>query len=406
MSKLKDILSYEIMPKRKKKKKPSRSHGRIDIDAIKILMLFSGPFGLIYYFTAYKKVKLVRMMHLFTNIRMIIQNNAPLVQGLRLVALDAPDNRVSSVLHSLSDEIEQGTSLGDAIESYPNVFHPRYTDLIRIGERTGRLNSCLDQIMTSIQQRMETARTVTGNLAFILFVLFFQFGIVSFLVVKILPVFEEISDEFGMPLTVPAQRLVDLSDFVLSHPRQISLFVLFILVSAPIFYIFHRSSLIIRSISARFLFAVPLLGRILRLRQLHTITEALEELILASVPVHEALERVSNMNLAPPYQQSIASLAAKIDSGQSLKEALSIRPRLLGSTFSAVLGLGEYTGNLDEACARLKGLYRREFALRVAVATEAMIPAYVIVGGAINLWILVSTHSMISGLGDALFYTL
>ncbi|MFP6617461.1 MAG: type II secretion system F family protein [Candidatus Hydrogenedentota bacterium] len=406
MSRLKDILQYEITPKRKKKKKPSRSHGKFDIDAIKILMLFSGPLGLIYYFTTYKKVKLVRMMRLFTNIRMIIQNNAPLVQGLRMVAIDAPDRHISIVLHNVSNEIEQGASLTDALESYPNVFHPRYTDLVRIGERTGRLNPCLDQIMTSIHLRLDTARTVTTNMAFVISVLIPQFTIISFLVVKVLPVFEEISDEFGMPLTVPAQRLVDFSDFVLSHPRQIALFIFFMLICAPIYYIFHRYSLTLRYVSARCLFAIPVLGRILRLRQLHTVTEALEELVRAGVPLHEALESISKMNLAPPYQQSIASLAGKIDSGKSLKEALGIRPRLLGSTFTAVLGLGEYTGNLDEACARLKGLYQREFAWRVAVASEAMIPVYVIVGGAINLWILVSTHSMIFGLSDALIYSL
>ena len=171
---------------------------------------------------------------------------------------------------------------------------------------------------------------------------------------------------------------------------------------APLVYILFRTSRRAQHIG----YMVPVVGRILRVGQLHRISEALGELIQSGIPIERAFQRVAEMDLSLPYKRAINDVAERLATGQSLKDALESSSGLLGKTFVAVLGLGEYAGNLEEACTRLTGLYRREHSLRVAVASDAMIPAYVIVGGALNLWILLSTYGMVFGLNDALFYSL
>ena len=160
MSKFRDILNFQITPRRKKDKPPKLppSSRRIDFDIYLVLLILAGPFGMVYFLFMSRKVRLRRMQQLFKCIRMIVQNNSPLAPGLKMMALDARDYRVRKVLTNLCSELEQGKSLADAMDRYRSVFQPRYVDLIRIGERTGRMGSTLDQIITSIEHRLDTMR--------------------------------------------------------------------------------------------------------------------------------------------------------------------------------------------------------------------------------------------------------
>ena len=102
MSRLKDILNYEITPRRPKKdRKGKRKRNSLSTDYIKIFMFLAGPIGFAYYLTAYRKVQLKRMLTLFTHIRMIVQNNAPLPAGLAIVAEDAPSSHLRSILEGV-----------------------------------------------------------------------------------------------------------------------------------------------------------------------------------------------------------------------------------------------------------------------------------------------------------------
>lgn len=405
MIKFRDIMNFEITPKRKKntspKRKPKPSSRRLNFDISVVLLILAGPFGLLYVLLMYRKVRLRRMLNLFKCVRMIVQNNSPLVPGLKVMELDASDHRVCKVLSNLAQELEQGKSLADAMDRYRSVFLPRYVDLIRIGERTGRLGSALDQIIASIGQRLDTMRGMLLNSLYILIVCLTQFLIASFIAVRILPVLSEIFENFG-EMPGYSRALVSSARFLSDNILSIVLYVFVLLMCIGFFVVLCGFSTTLRLGLSRIMISIPLIGRMIRVGQLHRISEAVEEYVQSGLPIEQVFREVSGMRLMGLYRNEMERMAGLLESGHSLKDTLSAANGLFDNRFKVVLGLGDYTGNLAEACSRLKGLYRRELTLRASVASDAMIPAYAILGGAINLWILVSTYGMIFGLSDVL----
>jgi type IV pilus assembly protein PilC len=403
MSKFRDILNFQITPRRKKDKPPKLppSSRRIDFDIYLVLLILAGPFGMVYFLFMSRKVRLRRMQQLFKCIRMIVQNNSPLAPGLKMMALDARDYRVRKVLTNLCSELEQGKSLADAMDRYRSVFQPRYVDLIRIGERTGRMGSTLDQIITSIEHRLDTMRGMMLNSVYILIVCGVQFTIASFLIAKVLPVFQEIFSNFG---AVPyySNALINVAQFLNDHILSILFFILVMMMFVAFLAVLCGFSSALRNAFSHILISIPLIGRMVRVGQLQRISEAVEECVQAGLPIDKVFRDVSEMRLMGLHRIEMERLAGMLESGHSLKDTLAAANGLFDHRFRVVLGLGDYTGNLAEACSRLKELYRLELTLRTAVASDAMLPAYAILGGAINLWILVSTYGMIFGLSDVL----
>lgn len=417
MGKLKQILNTELLPPRKKKHKHRQQS--LQIDYIKLLMLLTGPFGIVYYFTFYRRVKLKRTLTVFLQIRMIVQNNAPLPEGLTMLALDAPTSFLASVLMSLSHEMEQGATLADAMKSYPSVFPKAIVAQVRMGEDTGQLVKCMGGIVEQLRNQEGNSQSMRWQYMYIFVVFSAQVSIGSFLWVKVFPVFREILGEFGLeeprwlatfnflglgntsvrPATL-AEQLANDSGAVQDTSSTILIAVaLAIVLQFFLLYWWNRTA---RRVMQRGLYTLPILGRLMRLRQQLIIAEAMDTLVHAGVPIHEVLNRVSTLGLGEPYRAAIIRIANRLESGQSLSDAWTRSGGLFTKEFVTVLSFGEYAGTLPKACTHLKESLARSVRTRHAILVDAMIPMYVAVAGFVNLVILGTAYSMLIGMSEAM----
>ncbi|MFP6583085.1 MAG: type II secretion system F family protein [Candidatus Hydrogenedentota bacterium] len=445
MGRLTQILNTELTPRRKKKRRGSSAW--LQIDYLKLLMLLTGPVGIVYYLTAYRRVKLKRTLTVFLQIRMIVQNNAPLPEGLTMLALDAPSSFLASVLLSLSREMEQGVTLADAMKSYPSVFPKPIVAQVRMGEETGQLVKCMGDIVEQLRNQEGNSQSMRWQYMYIFIVLSAQVSIGSFLWVKVFPVFREILGEFGLEepgwyavfsfvgdgntgvrtvgaveknASLPTAGLVEQSSGAPkpgveeslgynsgvvsdSSPTILIAVAIAIVLQIVILYWWNRS---VRGIIQRGMYTLPILGRLMRLRQQLTIAQAMETLVHAGVPIHEVLKRVSTLGLGEPYRAAILRVADRLKSGQSLSDAWTPSGGLFTKEFVTVLSFGEYAGTLPKACTHLKESLSRSVRTRHAILVDAMIPMYVAVAGFVNLVILSTAYSMLIGLSEAMLFAL
>jgi type IV pilus assembly protein PilC len=126
------------------------------------------------------------------------------------------------------------------------------------------------------------------------------------------------------------------------------------------------------------------LGRPLQLgtpsrRALLAFFRSFSTLIRAGVPMYRALEVTIDRASDAVLRESLRSVLAEIEQGNSLSDALERRPRAFAPLYVAMLRAGEAGGILDDVLERLAAFLERDADLRKKVRSALAYPAVVVV---------------------------
>ncbi len=130
-------------------------------------------------------------------------------EGLYLLAQDSGD----AELLKLAEEVEQGVPLEEAL-SASNLFPAYVCGLVRVGEQTGRLEEALRALAAYYDSRQQLNDRIRGALVYpaVLFVV--MLAVVLVLLVKVLPVFDDVYASLGGELTGIAGWLLSLGQMI------------------------------------------------------------------------------------------------------------------------------------------------------------------------------------------------
>lgn len=115
-------------------------------------------------------------------------SGVPLIQCIEICANVVGNKVVSVALRSSRDEVKKGTSLGETLE-VRNVFPIMLTQMIKIGEESGTLDSILERTAEFYDNEVDTATAQLATMIEPLIIILLAF-VVGFIVLSIiLPIF-------------------------------------------------------------------------------------------------------------------------------------------------------------------------------------------------------------------------
>jgi type IV pilus assembly protein PilC len=147
----------------------------------------------------------------------MIDAGLPLVQCLDIQGEQQPNKAFQKVLREVKADVEQGSTFADGLAKHPKVFDELYTNLITAGEIGGILDTILNRLATYLEKADSLRRKVKGAMVYPITVLVVAIGVLALLLVKVIPVFERMFEDFGGTLPGPTQAVVDLSHFMQAY---------------------------------------------------------------------------------------------------------------------------------------------------------------------------------------------
>ncbi|MCA9033948.1 MAG: type II secretion system F family protein [Planctomycetaceae bacterium] len=142
-----------------------------------------------------------------------------LLEGLRSHAAES-GSPWSDRVNSLRILLEQGQPLSTALSNNPGLLPETTIAAVRVGEQTGSLAEVLADEAIRLSDSAGTHRVVgfsLGNLAiWTMLVGVTMIGVLSFIIIFIVPKFKKIFEDFDTELPATTVLLVDLSDFMVS----------------------------------------------------------------------------------------------------------------------------------------------------------------------------------------------
>src|SRR5438876_4990679 len=135
-----------------------------------------------------------------------------LVRILTALAAESTHKVFTKVLESVRDDITAGGTFADALAQHPHVFNTLYVSIVRAGELSGSLPVVLDTLTTYLEKTDAIRRKVKGAIAYPAVILVVAILIVIFMILKIVPIFQNVYEKAGAVLPLPTRILISLSN--------------------------------------------------------------------------------------------------------------------------------------------------------------------------------------------------
>ncbi len=230
----------------------------------------------------------VRGKHLcaFTRQLSILQDaGLPILRSLRILEGQAKAGRLKNSLMDVCDEIESGATLSEAMAKSPKTFNRLYVNMIRAGEAGGALEVILQRLADFMERAESLKRKVRGAMIYPVVVVMVAVGILTFIMIKIVPTFESMFTEFGLTLPTATVLLMAMSKNIVTYWYLIPAIPLGIFLFIKLVKKFKHG----RMGWDMFILKVPVFGPLMEKNVLARTTRTLGTLVASGVPILEGL---------------------------------------------------------------------------------------------------------------------
>lgn len=324
----------------------------------------------------------------------LINAGLPLLQALRSVNSQITSKPFRVITGQIIADIEGGASFSKAIAKYPQVFSPIYLSLVAAGEVSGTLDTSLERIANQQEKDAEILSKVRGAMIYPLIVLVVMLGVVSFMIVKVLP-------QVGVLYAgIPGAKLPLLTIIMLAIAHFIIHFYYIVIIGAiglVIVLIQFSKTKLGRSLFDRFKMRSWPIGPLFMELYMARFTRMGTTLVSSGVPLLQMLEITSNAISNVHLEASIDRAVEKVRGGKSLADSIEGDTNFL-PLVPSMLRIGEQSGSMEAMMAKSADYYEKELDNQIKAISTIIEPVLMIVLGVVAFIIVAAVLLPIYGL--------
>jgi len=298
----------------------------------------------------------------------------PLDQGLSVMAKEMNSGKLKNVTEQLANDMRAGHTLPQALQRQQASLPPYYAALLAAGLRSGKLGDVLGTMTLYSRSIADFRSSIVSALLYPTIVLFVGVGMLVFVSKMVLPTYIEIFQAFKMKLPLITEMLIFVAE------RSVTLLAV-PLVTITIGLVVMRWVLERtprgRVIWARFVYALPVLGTLVRSARLAAFTDLLGILVERAVPLPEALRLACEASSDPLLTQGGAHIESELREGVSLATALH-RQKLVPQLVVWMIGFGEKQNTLGTSLRQVAQMYRRQAEIRATLMRTVLPPLLIL----------------------------
>jgi type IV pilus assembly protein PilC len=338
---------------------------------------------------SFGKVKTKQLTQFTRQLSTLQDAGLPILRSLRILEEQQKPGIMKNILRGVGEEIEAGATLSEAFARYPKAFNRLYTNMVAAGEAGGVLDVILQRLAEFMEKAQKLKRRIVGAMIYPAVVIMFAVGIVSGIMIKVIPKFKEIFLDFGTQLPGVTMVLISVSDwFVIGRPPGWAV-ILFTPILLLIGFKLIRSSQGGRYVVDVVALKMPLFGKLLQKNAVARFTRTLGTLISAGVPILEAINITRETSGNEVYAKAMGSVHDSIREGETFSAPLRAAKVVDGLVVN-MIDVGEETGELDKMLLKVADNYDEEIDVAVASLVSLMEPLMVVFLGGIVGFIVIA----------------
>jgi type IV pilus assembly protein PilC len=305
----------------------------------------------------------------------LIDAGLPLLRGLDVLRKGEKNVTLKTTLSKLSEAVEGGSTFSEALNQHPKIFDRLYVNMVRAGEAGGVLDVTLNRLADFQEKAQKIKNKVISAMVYPSVVIFVATGILIFLMVVIVPKFQEIFRDLleGEQLPALTQFVLACSNAVKNHVFTVLGAIAGVVITIKVLGKTTKGAYLLDN----FKLNAPIFGQLLRKVGIARFTRTLGTLIASGVPILQALNIVRDTAGNAVIAQAIANVHDAVKEGERIiqpLEASGIFPAMVVS----MVDVGEETGALPDMLMKVADVYDDEVDNAVAALTSLLEPIMIV----------------------------
>ena len=345
-----------------------------------------------------KKVKNVELLQFTKKLATMVKAGLPVLETIGILKNQTKTWWFRQILKDIYKNLSEGNTIFSAFSNHPKVFDNIYLNMIGAGEQSGALDDFLAKLAEMIEKKEKIIKGLKKAFTYPVIVVVIALGISVFMLMKVIPIFQEMYAGMGVDLPGFTQLLIDISEF-LRTPSEGGVF--FVLSIA--FFIGFRTSInksyFVRKKWHPLTLKLPLFGPLILKSAMANLSLVMANLLKAGVPVVRVLEICTKASNNVLIQEGVENVKREVLTGQELSSLFGRNP-LFPQELPQLMAVGERTGQLDEMLSSIANFYEEEFDSAVAALSAAIEPIMIVLVGGIVATLLLGMYLPIFSAGE------
>lgn len=332
-------------------------------------------------FAAHVKLKDLAIMS--RQMATMIGAGLSLLRTLNILAEQAGSKKLAEIMTEVRDEVEEGTSLSNAMAKHPVDFPPLMINMVRAGETGGFLEGALESVATNFEKEVKLRSTIKSAMTYPVIVLIMSLASVVVMLVFIVPIFKNMFESLGGQLPLPTQMLVTLSQNMVWLGPLLAVLIIG-------FWLWWRTNKNTEAVRKKFdplKFRIPVFGSLLKKIAIARFSRNFSSMLAAGVPILHALRIVGETSGNWVIEHALVNVAESVRQGESIAGPLTAEP-VFPPMVTQMVAVGEDAGSLETMLEKIAVFYDQEVEATTESLTSLIEPLLVaflgvVVGGMI-----------------------
>lgn len=304
----------------------------------------------------------------------LIEAHVPALKTFRLIATESENHLITKKFTEISDDIQNGVAISDALYKHPALFTDFYVNMVRGGEESGKLAETFVALADHLERSHELMSKARGALIYPAFVVMTFIVVMALMLTLVIPKLSDIITQSGQDVPFYTTIVIGVSEFLVNYG---AFFV--VVFFAAIFMVWRVTQG--TPFLAHAKLWIPGIGNLYRMLYLSRIADNMHTMLANGISMVRALEITAQIVDNDIYRNILTKAVEQVKAGSPLSVALGGNDEI-PNVMIQMTKVGEETGELGNILEKLSVFYRREVNDAINTVIAMIEPAMIVALGA------------------------
>ena len=304
---------------------------------------------------------------------LVLQSGISSTEGISVMLEDAQTNEEKLILTKMQEKLDETGSLTEAFQ-VTGLFPSYLLHMVQIGEESGNLDTVMEELSAHYEREAAIRQNIRSSVTYPLFMACMIIVIILVLLIKVMPIFNQVFTQLGSEMTGFSKALMNLGNLL---SRNSIVFVVILVVIGGILFFglrTRRGNALLSKIAHLLPFTRNLYEKIAACR----FADAMALTLSSGLMQERSLELADELNDDPYFAEKLETCRSYTDEGKKLSDALH-ESGIFTGTYARMITLGSRTGNLEKVMRKISDMYQDEIDVQLTNRLSIIEPTLVIV---------------------------
>ena len=342
-----------------------------------------------------KELSAAELEEFFQQLTLFFKSGIPTWEGLALLG-EETGSRNSELFRVLSAKVADGSSLSAAL--LQSGRFPAYAvDMVRMGERTGRMQEIAEALHAYYQGRDTLARELRTSVVYPLSMTGMVLVVIFVLTVAVMPVFEQVFKQLGLAMNTFSLSLLRFGQAF----SQSALVILLVVIALVVVFFLLRSTKKGRVALVRAYDTSPLTRKLAAIIAAERFAFSMSLMLESGIYITDALHFAAELEESERAKARIEELERLLGEGEPLQEAM-FACGIFEKSYNGMIMAGLRTGTPGTMLMEVALRCRRDAEARrqrlLAIIEPALVALLCVLVGLVILSVMLPLAGILSGM--------